>query len=194
MDLSGRSIAVFCGSSDGRTASFRESAAELGRELADRHVELVYGGASVGLMRIVADAALAAGGRVVGVIPKHLVDREVAHANLSELLVVETMHLRKAAMSERASGYVALPGGYGTYEELLEVTTWKQLGLHNKPIVLLNLEGYYDPLLAQVEQAVRHGFMRPELRRYLIETRRVSEALAALEAYEAPPIVGGKWI
>jgi uncharacterized protein (TIGR00730 family) len=194
MDLSGHSIAVFCGSSDGRTPSFRDSAAELGRELAARQAELVYGGASVGLMRIVADAALAAGGRVVGVIPKHLVDREVAHATLSELLVVETMHLRKAAMSERASGYVALPGGYGTYEELLEVTTWKQLGLHNKPIVLLNLEGYYDPLLAQVDMAIKHGFMRPELRRYLIETRRVSEALAALEAYDAPPSADGKWI
>ena len=194
MNLRGRSIAVFCASSDGVTPSFREAAAELGRELATREVELIYGGASVGLMRLVADAALAAGGRVVGVIPKHLVDREVAHKSLTELLVVETMHLRKAAMSERASGYMALPGGYGTYEELLEVTTWKQLGLHAKPIVLLNLEGYYDPLLAQVDLAIRHGFMRPELRSYLIETRRVSEALAALEAYEAPPMAVGKWI
>jgi uncharacterized protein (TIGR00730 family) len=194
MHLSGRSIAVFCGSSEGRTPSFRESAAELGRERAARHVELIYGGASVGLMRIVADAALAEGGRVVGVIPKHLVDREVAHANLSELLVVETMHLRKAAMSERAAGYVALPGGYGTYEELLEVATWKQLGLHNKPVVLLNLEGYYDPLFAQVDRAIQHGFMRPELRRYLIETRSVGEALAALEAYDAPSTAAGKWI
>jgi hypothetical protein len=194
LDLPGRSIAVFCASSDGVTPSFREAAAELGRELAARQVELIYGGASVGLMRIVADAALAAGGRVVGVIPQHLVDREVAHANLSELLVVETMHLRKAAMSERASGYVALPGGYGTYEELLEVATWKQLGLHKKPIVLLNLDGYYDPLLAQVDRAIQHGFMKPELRRYLIETQLVTEALAALEAYEAPPMAVGKWI
>ncbi len=187
MDIAGRSIAVFCASSDGVTPSFRDAAAELGRELATRKAELIYGGASVGLMRLVADAALAAGGRVVGVIPKQLVASEVAHQGLSELLVVETMHLRKAAMSMRASGYVALPGGYGTWEELLEVATWKQLGLHEKPIVLLNLDGYYDPLLAQVDRAVRHGLMKPELQGALIEARRVTEALAALEAYQATP-------
>jgi uncharacterized protein (TIGR00730 family) len=192
--LAGRAIAVFCASSDGVKASLREAAAELGRELASRGAEIVYGGASVGLMHLVADAALAAGGRVVGVIPQHLVDREVAHAGLSELLVVETMHLRKAAMSERASGYVALPGGYGTFEETLEVLTWRQLGLHEKPVVLLNLEGYYDPLLAQIDRAIEHGFMRPALKSYIIQTRSVAETLTALEAYAAPSMAVGTWI
>lgn len=155
---------------------------------------MVYGGAAVGTMGALADAALLAGGSVFGVIPDRLVKKEVGHASLTELVVVETMHERKALMSERASGYVVLPGGYGTYEELFEVITWKQLGIHKKPIVLVNVDGFFAPMLAQIEHAITEGFMRPDLRDYMIVVDDVPAVLRALEAYSEPGEAIGKWI
>jgi uncharacterized protein (TIGR00730 family) len=152
-------ICVFCGSSPGRGDSYGEAAAGLGRLLAKRGIGLVYGGASVGTMGIVADAALAAGGEVVGVIPQALVDREVAHAGLTDLQIVPDMHQRKATMADLSDGFVALPGGAGTMEELFEVWTWALLGLHAKPIGLLDVNGFYDPLAAMLDHMVTEGFL-----------------------------------
>jgi uncharacterized protein (TIGR00730 family) len=152
-------ICVFCGSSPGRGEIYGEAAAGLGRLLAERGMGLVYGGASVGTMGIVADAALAAGGEVVGVIPQALVDREVAHAGLTDLRIVPDMHQRKATMADLSDGFVALPGGAGTMEELFEVWTWALLGLHAKPIGLLDVNGFYDPLAAMLDLMVTEGFL-----------------------------------
>jgi uncharacterized protein (TIGR00730 family) len=152
-------ICVFCGSSPGRGEIYGEAAAGLGRLLAERGMGLVYGGASVGTMGIVADAALAAGGEVVGVIPQALVDREVAHAGLTDLRIVPDMHQRKATMADLSDGFVALPGGAGTMEELFEVWTWALLGLHAKPIGLLDVNGFYDPLAAMLDHMVTEGFL-----------------------------------
>lgn len=193
MDLQGRGVTVFCGSSPGHAPAFMQAAQDLGRALAEAGAKVVYGGASVGTMGAVADAALAAGGQVVGVIPQQLVDREVAHANLSESIVVTSMHARKAMMSERCDAYVVLPGGYGTWDELFEVVTWKQLGLHVKPIVLVDLDGYYQPLLAQIEQGVAAGFLRPAFRDYIAVAQDVTGAMALLAKYEAPLAGIGKW-
>jgi hypothetical protein len=194
MNLEGHGIAVFCGSSNGRGDRYVTTARALGKALAERKATVVYGGASVGTMGALADAALLAGGSVFGVIPDRLVKKEVGHAALTELVVVETMHERKALMSERASGYVVLPGGYGTYEELFEVITWKQLGIHKKPIVLVNVDGFFAPMLAQIEHAIAEGFMRPDLRDYMIVVDDVPAVLRALEAYSEPGEAIGKWI
>lgn len=144
-------------------------------------------------MGAIADTALARGGEVVGVIPRRLEDRELAHRNLTELVVVETMHERKAVMSARADAYVALPGGFGTYEELLEVVTWKQLAIHDRPIIAVDLEGYYAPLRAQVERAVLDGFMKPELARLLTFARDVADVFTILEASPEPTVARGTW-
>lgn len=193
MDLYDCGVTVFCGSSPGHDPRFVQAARDLGTQLANAGARVVYGGATVGTMGAVADAALAAGGQVLGVIPQQLVDREVAHRGLTELLVVTSMHARKALMSERCDAYVVLPGGYGTWDELFEVVTWKQLGLHVKPIVLVDLDGYYQPLLAQIDQGVEAGFLRPAFREYIAVARDVPEVMALLQAY-APPAHGiGKW-
>lgn len=152
-------ICVFCGSSGAVAEKYLWLATQVGRELVARGFGVVYGGGRVGLMGAVADAALAAGGEVIGVIPRALVEREVAHASLSELIVVETMHERKAIMAERSDGFLALPGGFGTLEEMLEAITWNQLGIHAKPCVFLNFDGYYDALQTQVELGLREGFI-----------------------------------
>lgn len=170
-----------------------DAARELGRSLARAGATVVYGGASVGLMGAIADAALDEGGAVVGVIPRRLVDRELAHARLTELVVVDTMHERKAIMSARADAYVALPGGFGTYEELLEVVTWKQLAIHDRPIVAMDLDGYYAPLRAQIERAVTDGFMRPALRDLLAFARDVAHVMEILEAAPVPTVPRGTW-
>src|SRR6202020_2181132 len=141
---SGKNIAVFCAAADGARAVYRETAEELGRTLARRGVGLIYGGAKIGLMGAVADATLGSGGRVVGVIPHVLVDKEIAHDGLSELHVVDTMHTRKRLIGEKADAFLTLPGGFGTFEELFEVLAWQTLNLHSKPVVLLNVEGFYD--------------------------------------------------
>lgn len=193
VDLNGRAITVFCGSSDAALPRHFEAARALGRGIARAGATVVYGGASVGLMGAIADAALAEGGAVVGVIPRRLVDRELAHARLTELVVVETMHERKAIMSARADAYVALPGGFGTYEELLEVVTWKQLSIHDRPVVAIDLDGYYAPLRAQIERAVTDGLMRPALRDLLAFAPDVAAVLALLEAAPVPTVPRGTW-
>lgn len=156
-----RRVCVFCGSASGSRPGYAGAARELGTRLAHRGIGLVYGGAAVGLMGTVADAALAAGGEVIGVIPGALVDREIAHPGLSELHVVGSMHERKALMAELSGAFVALPGGLGTLEELFEVCTWRQLGLHAKPIALLDVEGYWAGLLAFLAHTEAEGFLRP---------------------------------
>jgi uncharacterized protein (TIGR00730 family) len=171
-------IAVFTGSSPG-TAEHREHGATFGRELAEAGVGIVYGGAHVGLMGVVADAALAAGGEVIGVMPQHLVDREVAHDGLTRLEIVDDMHVRKARMAELADGFVALPGGIGTLEELFEVFTWAQLGLHAKPTALVDPHGFYRPLLAQLRDMVTHGYLGQDR----LDSLGVVESAAALLSY-----------
>lgn len=152
-------VCVFCGSKPGTSPAFLDAARELGAELARRGIGLVYGGASVGLMGALADAALEGGGKVTGVIPQRLVDREIAHTGLTDLRVVGSMHERKATMEKLSDGFIALPGGFGTFEELFEIITWRQLGLHQKPIAVLNAGGYYDPLLHVVRRGVDEGFI-----------------------------------
>jgi hypothetical protein len=173
-------ICVFCGANPGHGRRFLDAAEELGRALASRGLGLVYGGASVGMMGALADSVLAAGGEVVGVIPRALVEREIAHTGLSELHVVETMHARKATMVELADAFVAMPGGFGTLDELFEVTTWAQLGLHRKPIGLLDLDGWFSPLVAYVEQALEAGLLKPEYRALWTTAGDVDSLLARL--------------
>lgn len=180
-------VCAFCGASSGRSPAYLEAAAAFGGTLGERGLGLVYGGGRVGLMGAVADAVLAAGGEAIGVIPQELVDRELAHGGLSELHVVGSLHERKALMAELADGFVALPGGWGTLEELIEVLTWAQLGLHGKPIGLLDAAGYYEPLLALRERAIAEGFVRPEHRDLLLVARTPEELLERFEAHVAPP-------
>ncbi|OIQ93517.1 LOG family protein ORF6 in fasciation locus [mine drainage metagenome] len=156
-------VCVYCGSSTGTDPGYAEAAMAMGREIANRAMTLVYGGGSVGLMNATADAVLAAGGRAVGVITELLMQREVGHTGLSELHIVENMHQRKKLMADYADGFVALPGGLGTLEELFEVWTWRQLGYHNKPVGLLNVQGYYDSLLDFLAQSHEQGFVRAEV-------------------------------
>lgn len=185
-------LAVFCGSSAGRDPEYRKAAQALGGLLALRGIGLVYGGASVGLMGAVADAARAADGEVIGVIPQALVDREVAHPHLSDLRVVGSMHERKALMAELADGFIALPGGLGTFEELFEIWTWAQLGSHRKPVALLNVAGYYDGLLGFLDRCVNEAFVRPTHRDMLLVADRPEALLQAIERYQAPAET--KWI
>ena len=187
-----RSICVFCGANAGRRPAYAAAARAVGALLASRGIELVYGGGRVGLMGVLADAALGGGGRVTGVIPRSLLEKEVGHAGLSELLVVDSMHERKARMAERADAFVALPGGYGTFEELCEVVTWSQLGLHPKACGLLDVEGYYEPLLALFDRAVEEGFVRREHREIVIVERDPEALLDRLARHR--PIRSEKWI
>ena len=186
-------VCVFCGSSKGGRATYTDAARRVGEALARDGLGLVYGGGRVGLMGVVADAALAAGGRVVGVIPDPLATREIAHDGLTELHVVTGMHERKALMAAKSAAFLALPGGVGTFEELFEIVTWAVLGLHNKPIGLLNVEGYYDPLLAMLDHAVAERFVRPEHLAMLVVSDR-PEALAAGLLRHTPPSPGPMWI
>ena len=175
---------MFCGSSPGRLPEYVAAATELGHELASRELEVVYGGASVGLMGALADAALAAGGTVIGVIPTRLVEHEIAHAHLTKLHVVETMHERKALMAELSEAVIALPGGSGTLDELFELFTWKQLGLHRKPLGLLDVAGYWRPLLAFLEHAVNERFLRAEYLEDLQVARDAGALVDLLAAHE----------
>lgn len=187
-----RSICVYCGSSPGENPAYVRVAEAFGAELARRGIGVVYGGASIGVMGAVADAALAAGGKVVGVIPQALVDREVAHDRLSELIVTRSMHERKARMAERADAFVALPGGVGTLEEIFEIWTWSQLGMHTKPCGLLNVEGYYDTLIRFLDEGAAQGFMKPQHRSMLLTATDADTLLARFAAYE-PPVVT-QWV
>lgn len=171
-----KSICIYCGSSFGNHPAFSAAAQEMGQALAAANIELIYGGGRVGLMGVLAGAVLAAGGRVQGVIPQALADREVAHGGLTHLHVVETMHQRKALMAELSDGFIALPGGLGTFEELFEIWTWSQLGMHTKPIGLLNVAGYFDLLLGFLDHAVEQQLLKPVHRNVL----QVSDQPAAL--------------
>lgn len=182
-------ICVFCGSRPGVRPAYRAAAEALGALLAERGIELVYGGGNVGLMGIVADACLAAGGRVVGVIPRALLEWEVGHEGLTRLEVVDSMHTRKARMAELADGFIALPGGLGTFEELFEILTWAQLGFHSKPVGLLNVDAYYQPLVQMMERGVSEGFMKAENRGLLLVEDNAQALLRTMGAYH-PPAVG----
>jgi uncharacterized protein (TIGR00730 family) len=188
-------VCVFCGSSVGARTAYAAAAASLGRELAARGIGLVYGGAGVGLRRVVAKACRAAGGSVTGVIPESLVEAEVADRELDDLRIVRTMHERKALMAELAAGFVALPGGFGTLEEFCEVVTWSQLGLHvpAKPCALLDVDGFYSPLLELFDRGVGEGFIRPEHRRLVLAASDAAGVLDVLAAWE-PPSPTRKWV
>jgi uncharacterized protein (TIGR00730 family) len=178
-----RRLCVFCGASEGNYPVYRETAESLGRLLGRRGIGLVYGGGNVGLMGAMASACLAAGGRVTGVIPQMLVDREVAHAGLTELEVVNSMHQRKARMADLADAFMTLPGGFGTWEECFEILTWSQLGIQRKPCAVLNVNGYYDPLLAMADGAVAAGFLRGAFRELLVsdtDAERLLDRLSLL--------------
>ena len=187
-----QALCVFSGSSPGAHPDYARAAQELGGTLAASGVALVYGGASVGLMGVVADAVLEAGGDAVGVIPQALVDREIAHPGLSDLRVVSSMHERKALMADLADGFVALPGGMGTLEELFEVYTWTQLGLHSKPLGLLDVRGYYAKLVAFLDHTVEERFMTVEHREMLVVEQRAEALLEAFRRWRPP--MGTKWI
>lgn len=185
-------ICVFCGSSKGGRPIYTASARTVAMLLARRGVGLVYGGGNVGLMGVVADAVMEAGGQVIGVIPEALVKRELAHRTVTELIVVRSMHERKAKMAELADGFIALPGGYGTFEEFCEIITWAQLGMHRKPCAILNVEGYYDALLTLFDRAVAEGFVHPSNRRLVIQESDPGRLLDLMESYMPPTTE--KWI
>jgi uncharacterized protein (TIGR00730 family) len=189
-DLS--SICVFCGSNGGAQAAYLEAAEAVGRGLAQRGVRVVYGGGKVGMMGAVADAARAAGGEVVGVIPQAIFDLEIGHTGLDDLRVVGSMHERKALMAELSDAFIALPGGVGTLEELFEVYTWAQLGIHAKPLGLIDVAGYFEPLVAFLDHAVQERFLRPETRTLLAVSESLDDLLAQLRASE--PVAMHKWI
>ncbi len=187
-------ICVYCGSSPGRLPVFREAAQQLGTEIASRGINLVYGGASVGLMGEVARAALAGGGKVTGVIPQSIADQEVAFLELDDLIVVNSMHERKARMAELADGYIALPGGYGTFEEFFEVLTWAQLGMHTKPCGLMNVENYYGQLLAFLDHAVQEMFIHAPHREMILSAVDPSDLIDQMAAYDKAPINKAAWV
>jgi uncharacterized protein (TIGR00730 family) len=187
-----RRICVFCGSSPGARTCYAEAATSVARYLARNQIGIVYGGGKVGLMGALADAALEAGGDVIGVIPRSLVEKELSHPRLSDLRVVDSMHERKALMAELSDAFIALPGGYGTFEEFCEVLTWTQLGLHRKPCGILNVEGYYDHLLALFDQAVTEQFVKPVHRQMVISDHQPEALIQSLLEYKLPFV--DKWI
>lgn len=188
-----RSVCVFCGSRPGADPAFAAAARALGGEIARRGLGLVYGGGRVGLMGEVATAASAAGGAVVGVIPEALSGKEIAYTEATELIVVETMHARKALMADRADAFVALPGGFGTLDELFEILTWGQLGIHRKPVGLLDVNGFFRPLLGFLDHAVGAGLLKPAHRELLLVAETVPELLDRLAGHR-PPDPGPKWV
>jgi hypothetical protein len=185
-------MCVFCGANSGNSSRYVEAAHELGAELARRGIELVYGGGNIGLMGAVADGTLASGGRVIGVIPRALVERELAHRGASEMHVVETMHQRKALMAQLSDAFVALPGGFGTLDELCEVLTWSQLGFHAKPIALFDVDGYWEPLAAMFDRAVERGFLSPEKRKLVLEERSFARLFERLSRWHSE--CGERWL
>src|SRR6516162_7176595 len=186
-------LCVFCGSGTDKRAIYADHARQLGEHLARRGLGLVYGGGHIGLMGVLADGVLEAGGEVVGVIPQALVDKELAHPGMTELRIVSTMHQRKALMADLADGFLALPGGFGTADELFEILTWAQLGLHAKPVGLLNSAGYFDALLAWLDHSVGEQFVRPEHRRLLLQAEEPGPLLDLVLAFRPAEDVP-KWI
>jgi uncharacterized protein (TIGR00730 family) len=187
-----KKICVYCGSSSGKRPEYIESANRLAKMLVEQDIGLVYGGASVGIMGVIADAVLAGGGEVIGVIPQSLVDKEVSHSGLTELTIVKSMHERKAIMADLADGFIALPGGLGTLEELFEILTWSQLGLHTKPCGLLNVDGYYDKLCGFLDHAVEEQFVKTLHREMLLIEETPEKLLVVMQDYH-PPVVD-RWI
>lgn len=185
-----QTVGIFCGSSEGSSPVYMDAARHTGKWLAEQGIHIVYGGGRVGLMGAVADSALAHGGRVTGVIPKSLLEREIAHTGLSDLQVVDNMHQRKNVMADLSSGFIALPGGAGTAEEIFEQWTWAQLGIHNKPCAFLNINHFYDPLKVMVQQMVSEGFMKQEYADMLLFSENLHEILNSFNTY-TPPI--SKW-
>src|SRR6058998_329371 len=183
-----RRVCVFCGSKPGARPEYADAARALAATLVAAGIDLVYGGGRVGLMGVIADAVLDAGGQVIGVIPDHMSDREIAHYGLTDLRVVGSMHERKALMYDLSDGFIALPGGLGTLEELFEITTWSQLGLHVKPTGFLDVAGYFDLLVAFLDHLTAEGFVKPQHRRLLVAERRPDRLLDALRAFEPPPL------
>jgi uncharacterized protein (TIGR00730 family) len=187
-----RRVCVFCGSSVGNHPAYAEVAQAMGAVLAKRGIGLVYGGGNVGLMGVIANAVMAHGGEAIGVIPQSLADREVAHAGITQLHVVDSMHARKAMMAELSDGFVAMPGGVGTFEEFFEVVTWTQLGVHRKPCGLLNVQGFYTPLAAFIDQAVSEGFIKPVHRAAIVVDSDPARLLDTLAKVDLPAVP--KWI
>jgi len=187
-----KSITIFCGSSFGTDKIFEEQAYLLGETLAKRGITLTYGGAKVGLMGAVADGALTQNGQVVGVLPHFLQQKEVAHEGLTELILVDNMHERKMTLNEISDGAIALPGGFGTLEELFEMITWGQLGLHKKPVAVLNINGFYDHLIAHIEMMVEKGFLKAINQKMLLVSDNIDDLLYQMDAYIVPSV--GKWI
>ena len=187
-----KNICVYCGANLGNTPNFAEVAASVGKLLANEGIGLVYGGGAVGLMNTVARSALDAGGEVIGVIPEALMNLELARTDLTSLHVTADMHTRKAKMAELSDGFIALPGGFGTLDELFEMITWGQLGFHKKPIALLNMDGFYDPLLKMVEHMSESGFVREQHRGLFVEGTTPANTLAAMRAWQ--PIDAAKWL
>ena len=187
-----RRVCVYAGSNPGSHPAYAAAARQLATTLAERGVGLVYGGGKVGLMGVLADTVLDAGGEAIGVMPQALIDREIGHRGLTELRIVDSMHERKALMAELADAFVAVPGGIGTLEELIEVYTWSQLGIHRKPCGVLNVRGYYDHLAALLDHAVREGFLRPQHRAVLSVAGEPAELLDRMAAYEPPTVA--KWL
>ena len=185
-------LCVFCGSSHGGNPAYAEAAKAVGNELARRRIELVYGGGNVGLMGVLADSALAADGHVIGVIPEALMAKEVGHRGLPDLRIVKTMHERKALMAELSDGFIALPGGIGTFEEFFEIVTWAQLGLHSKPCALLNINGFYDPLLRLLDHAIEERFVKPKQRALVAVESNVAALLHRMANHHVPR--EPKWI
>jgi uncharacterized protein (TIGR00730 family) len=183
-----RSLCVYCGSSDLGSPVHRTEAAKLGRILAAKGIELVFGGGRVGLMGIIADAALTAGGRVTGIIPEHLIRAEVGHADVSELVVVDSMHVRKQAMFERSDAFAVLPGGPGTLDETFEILTWRQLRLHDKPVVICNLGGYWQKLVDLIEAIIAEKYARPDFRSFYTIVDGIEDILPAIAAAHEPVI------
>jgi uncharacterized protein (TIGR00730 family) len=187
-----KTITVFCGSSSGFADIYLAQARLLGETMAARGIALVYGGARVGLMGALADAALQAGGTVTGVLPVFLKVKEIAHEGLTELILTESMHERKMKMNELCDGIIALPGGFGTLEEFFEMLTWGQLGLHKKPVAVLNINGFYDPLIVLIDIMVERGFLKPDNRAMLLISNDIDDLLDKMRNYRAPEV--GKWI
>jgi len=187
-----KTICVYCGSSSGKSPEYRKAARALAKEMVARNISLVYGGADVGLMGEIANTVLAHGGEVTGIIPQSLIDKEVGRQGLTKLHIVDSMHARKALMAELSDGFIALPGGLGTLEELFEVLTWSQLGFHNKPCGLLNIKQYYDGLSQFLDHAVSQQFVKPIHRDMLIKANNPSKLLDQMESYAPPQVT--KWI
>jgi hypothetical protein len=171
------SISVFCGSRSGNNPIFASAASQLGTLIANKKIKLIYGAGNIGLMGVIADACLAASGHVIGVIPTKLVDKEVAHKGLTEIFIVDSMHERKALMASKSDAFIALPGGFGTCDELFEILTWAQLGIHHNPIGILNTEGFFDPLLVWIDQMIGQGFVKPKFRELLLVASKPEDLL-----------------